>query len=298
MVLLSSLLFISCAVNKDVTPLITDNLHTTSPYFAYGTKPINLKIQSKCAQAPRVRIRNIENRMENYTILKSPNQTFYIIPSELMNVAANYLKEAYRKCRVEDDDNHDKFLDISLKMAYASHSMWSRGATIEINVSIPEIGYEEFYHAEDWTGKDHGAAFAYVMHDVLWQIINDPNVQDYILCREDINYLKVKNDKIKNIAEAKKNVVKSSSGKIKVVAGTYGQNCGVSKGNKTEHLASECNGKTKCEYVVNTFVIGDPYFGCAKNYIAEWNCGADQNLHTSMIPPEAGWSSTITLSCE
>ncbi len=295
-IFLFPIFLISCALENNLTPLIRDDLRTSSAYSAYGIRPINLKIQSKCAQAPSVKIRNIEKNTHFYTVIK--NQ-YYIVPSELMDVASTYLKEAYGKCRIEDDDNSEKIINISMINAEASFTIWgAKGATIEISAAIPEIGYSESYFAEDWTGKGQGAAFAYVIHDALWQIIKDLNVQDYILCREDVNYLKAKHDKAKTLAKIKNVTLKSVGDKIKVIAGTYGQNCGVSRGNKTEHLAKECNEKTKCEYVVNTFTIGDPYFGCAKNYIAEWQCGSDPAVKKSTIPAEAGWSSTVILTCE
>jgi hypothetical protein len=43
----------------------------------------------------------------------------------------------------------------------------------------------------------------------------------------------------------------SSQGTIAVVAGTYGKNCGASYGNKTEHIASACNNRSQCEYIID-----------------------------------------------
>ena len=88
-----------------------------------------------------------------------------------------------------------------------------------------------------------------------------------------------------------------AAGGIRVLAGTYGANCGQARGNKTAHLATACNGRDTCEYVVNHQVIGDPAVGCAKNYTAEWQCtGASRNLQASAAP-EAGYGSKIMLSC-
>jgi hypothetical protein len=63
--------------------------------------------------------------------------------------------------------------------------------------------------------------------------------------------------------------------RIKVIAATYGGNCGASFGNVTNHLAETCDGYGTCEYVINSRVIGDPAPGCAKDYYAEWQCGND-----------------------
>jgi len=82
-IFLFPIFLISCALENNLTPLIRDDLRTSSAYSAYGIRPINLKIQSKCAQAPSVKIRNIEKNTHFYTVIK--NQ-YYIVPSELMCV--------------------------------------------------------------------------------------------------------------------------------------------------------------------------------------------------------------------
>ncbi|MCE1225138.1 MAG: hypothetical protein LWW87_01490 [Geobacteraceae bacterium] len=89
----------------------------------------------------------------------------------------------------------------------------------------------------------------------------------------------------------------SREGVIRVVAGSYGLNCGTSHGNKTEHLAQQCNGKKRCEYKINYQVIGDPAVGCGKEYVAEWQCG-DGELKSTKANAEAGFGSVITLSCQ
>jgi hypothetical protein len=89
----------------------------------------------------------------------------------------------------------------------------------------------------------------------------------------------------------------SSQGAIAVVAGTYGRNCGASYGNKTEHLASACNNRTQCEYIIDYLVLGDPVVGCGKDYVAEWRCGNDATTHRTSASPEAGFKKQITLTC-
>jgi len=84
---------------------------------------------------------------------------------------------------------------------------------------------------------------------------------------------------------------------IKVVAGTYGGNCGQPHGNKTQFLADSCNGKLSCYYAVNYGVIGDPAVGCAKDYVAEWRCGDDTTVHSVTVAPEAGYGGAAQLSC-
>jgi hypothetical protein len=83
---------------------------------------------------------------------------------------------------------------------------------------------------------------------------------------------------------------------IKVVSGTYGQNCGAQRGNATSELATRCDGRDTCEYRVDRRRILDPAAGCPKDFLAEWRCGKTE-FHTAMLSPEAGAGSTLVLSC-
>lgn len=86
---------------------------------------------------------------------------------------------------------------------------------------------------------------------------------------------------------------------ISVVSGSFGTNCGASYGNVTSHLASSCNGKTSCTYVVDWSVIGDPCPYKNKSYIAEWRCGINSNISHAQVfenrvEPQ---KTTINLAC-
>lgn len=75
---------------------------------------------------------------------------------------------------------------------------------------------------------------------------------------------------------------------IRVVHGTYGANCGVRQGNVTEHLRQACDGRDKCEYLIDVGAIGDPAYGCEKDYAAQWDCVGQPGHHVLTAPPEAG----------
>lgn len=89
----------------------------------------------------------------------------------------------------------------------------------------------------------------------------------------------------------------SHAGKITVVAGSYGMNCRAQYGNKTDHIARQCNGKSSCDYKINYQTIGDPAVGCGKEYIAEWHCG-DGEIKSVKAGAEAGFGSIIKLRCQ
>lgn len=115
--------------------------------------------------------------------------------------------------------------------------------------------------------------------------------------REDAQRLNKDLDRLeKHIYNARTHNDHGSFGVIRVVAGTYGQNCGVPYGNATSHLAAQCNGKNQCSYKVDYRIIGDPAIGCAKGYLAEWRCGNGPKK-SAAAPGEAGFGAVLTLSC-
>jgi hypothetical protein len=83
---------------------------------------------------------------------------------------------------------------------------------------------------------------------------------------------------------------------IKVVSGTYGQNCGAQRGNATSDLATRCGGRDTCEYRIDQRTILDSAAGCPRDFRAAWRCGKTE-FHTAMLSPEAGAGSTLVLSC-
>ncbi|WP_437723923.1 hypothetical protein [Sorangium sp. So ce861] len=85
-------------------------------------------------------------------------------------------------------------------------------------------------------------------------------------------------------------------GSIRVIEATYGANCGTSPGNQTYNLARACNGLTYCQYAVDHRVIGDPAYGCAKEYYARWRCGRG-DVRSTAVPAEAS-GRTVTLQCQ
>lgn len=93
---------------------------------------------------------------------------------------------------------------------------------------------------------------------------------------------------------------------ITVVEATYGANAGATgrwtgesrpttRGNATKDVASTCNGKQSCQYVVDVEKLGDPVPGEAKDFIVLYRCGgADPKRAT--VPGEAA-GKTANLNC-
>jgi hypothetical protein len=83
---------------------------------------------------------------------------------------------------------------------------------------------------------------------------------------------------------------------ITVVSATYGANCGATRGNATDDLVSQCDGRDTCQYTANRERIGYVARSCPSDLQVDWRC-TDTEFHTAMLSPEADIGSTLVLSC-
>ncbi len=84
---------------------------------------------------------------------------------------------------------------------------------------------------------------------------------------------------------------------IRVLAGTYGRNCGGKAGNATAHLARTCDGRAGCDYRIDASALEDPAPSCDKDYVAEWRCGAGPTVYAASVSGGAGRGGNLTLAC-
>jgi hypothetical protein len=84
---------------------------------------------------------------------------------------------------------------------------------------------------------------------------------------------------------------------IKVLAGTYGRNCGAKPGNATAHLARACDGRAICDYRIEASALEDPAPKCDKDYAAEWRCGTGSAVYAASVSAEAGRGGSLVLVC-
>lgn len=153
---------------------------------SYDTKSLNFKETSGCADLS-VRFVNDEKRNEDMNIVPGAifSPSWNINPHELTNQIIKYMENSYRYCRVKSSINSNKVIHLSL----SEITGWPTGifrftsyAHLQINVFIPEINFKETYTLERSSPYLHNA-MAYSIHEFTWQIINDPTIQDYVLCR-------------------------------------------------------------------------------------------------------------------
>jgi hypothetical protein len=84
---------------------------------------------------------------------------------------------------------------------------------------------------------------------------------------------------------------------IKVLAGTYGRNCGAKPGNATAHLARACDGRALCDYRIDASALEDPAPKCDKDYAAEWRCGNAPAVYAASVSAESGRAGNLVLVC-
>jgi len=92
----------------------------------------------------------------------------------------------------------------------------------------------------------------------------------------------------------------TSNGTIRVLAATYGKNCGAMTGNVTPLLSEACDGKAQCNYPLSVGVLGDPANGCGKDFETKWVCnGGDNTPHIARVEAEAGLGNkAVGLECK
>jgi hypothetical protein len=84
---------------------------------------------------------------------------------------------------------------------------------------------------------------------------------------------------------------------IKVVAGTYGRNCGAKPGNATTQVARACDGQAVCQYKIDTATLEDAAPNCAKDFTVEWKCGTAATVYAVTMPAGAMPVEQLRLAC-
>ncbi len=84
---------------------------------------------------------------------------------------------------------------------------------------------------------------------------------------------------------------------IKVVSGTYGRNCNAKAGNATAPLSKACDGKSSCDFTIDTTALEDPAPNCSKDFAAEWKCGNGNAVYSAALSSLTGKNDKLRLSC-
>jgi hypothetical protein len=84
---------------------------------------------------------------------------------------------------------------------------------------------------------------------------------------------------------------------IKVVSGTYGRNCDAKAGNATSLLSATCDGKSTCDFAIDTTALEDPAPNCSKDFAAEWKCGDGNAVYSAALSSLTGKNDRLRLNC-
>lgn len=95
---------------------------------------------------------------------------------------------------------------------------------------------------------------------------------------------------------------------INILEASYGMSCKdfrvsppnenkVRAGNATASMSAACNKRQgTCKYVVDVVQLGDPAYGCGKDFLVQWRCGEEEKTHEAHLAAEAH-GRAIEVSC-
>jgi hypothetical protein len=171
-----------CTIHS--TKEISDRLTPGDLYKTFNTKPTNLSVNSKCSTPSTIKIVNIENRTEDFETLQNPPVYGAINPKEMMDSITLYLINGFEQSGIKSDDQSKKVIHIKMQDLKSTAGFWSFGSYCKLQLIIPETRFSKFYEANDNSGHGYAAA-VYAIHRVTRQLIDDPDIQNYILCKND-----------------------------------------------------------------------------------------------------------------
>ena len=178
-----SFLFFLTGCTMYSTKKISDRLNPDDLYKTFNTKPANLSVHSKCSTPPTVKIVNIENRTEDFETLQNPPFYGVINPKEMMDSIVVYLVNGFEQSGIKGDDQSKKVIHIKMQDLKSTAGVWSFGSYCNLQLMIPETRFSKFYDATEYSGLGYAAANA--IHRATRQIIDDPEIQNYILCKNE-----------------------------------------------------------------------------------------------------------------
>lgn len=175
------LLLSGCTLQR--TNNIIEKLDINDLYNNFNVKPQMLSSNSKCSAPPTVKIANVESRTEDYEALQNPPFYGMINPKEMMDSVVSYLGKGFEQSGIKTDTKSDKVLQIKMEELKSIAGFWSFGSYCKLQIIIPEKNIQKYFDANDNSGHGYSAA-AYAIHNVTRKIIEDQDIQNYILCRD------------------------------------------------------------------------------------------------------------------
>jgi hypothetical protein len=169
-----------CASN--MTQHIADRLIVDELYKTYQVHPADLSSGSKCPQPPAVRIVNMESRTADYETVGKAVTSEVINPKDMMQAFVAYLENGFQKSHVKVDNRSEKILQVKMVDLKSKSRFYNFDTRFCAELTIPETGFTKYYEANE-NAELAWASAAHAMHNVSRQMIDDPAIRDYILCK-------------------------------------------------------------------------------------------------------------------
>lgn len=179
-------LLASCAVNRNFTPWVVRELNPDELNNIYKTKVPNLAAINKCSSPPSIKIINAEASKKDFTFYIVGNINWQLTPNVLINNIVLYMNDAFAQCGIKANQNSTKVIHVSLDKVESNQLVggWVSTTDTQLKIVIPEINYIKRYEHSETTAQGPPAGVAYNIHVITWQMINDPVIQDYLLCTD------------------------------------------------------------------------------------------------------------------
>lgn len=175
-------LLFSAGCTHDVTTKITSRLNIDDVYADYKLQPTDLSKDSKCNVAPTVKIVNAEKNAVAMNIFRQGIHSYQVVPNQIMDATASYLQSGFQKGGILAADNSAKVLELSLLSLDDVQGMFHVNSKVIIQVSTPDQKISKVFKAEE-NGINFYTVPSNAIHLATRQIIEDPTIQNYILCR-------------------------------------------------------------------------------------------------------------------
>lgn len=172
----------ACSLNG--TQVISRVLQSDQLIEIINTKPPNLSLRSQCSSPPTVHIVNVETNSQDHIYYEWWPNSVYIKPNELMNSVANYMSNSFNLAGIKPDLHSKNVIQVSMEKLTTWYTFFNYSSNTQFKIIIPEINYTQIYGHSETTPRGPHIAVIFDIHEISLKIINDPIVQDYLLCNK------------------------------------------------------------------------------------------------------------------
>jgi hypothetical protein len=164
-----------------ITQDVAKRLDVSEMNRTFEVTPADLGARSKCQDRPSVSIVNLESRTDDFNAMQNPPFRGVINPKEMMDAVTSYLGDSYNLSQIRVRPTSTKVLQLKLVDLESTAGVWTFGSSFKTELTIPETGFQKIYEGSDNAASGYTAA-ADAIAAAARKIVDDPAVQDYLLC--------------------------------------------------------------------------------------------------------------------